>query len=580
MTTPSSRRVVYVGNFQPAYSTENQVARAFRDLGHEIVEQQENQVCWDEIPALVEQVDADLLLWTRTWNLPAAGQAEQVGYSIDAADRALDRLADLGVPTIGFHLDRWWDLERQGQIDEQPWFRCRTLVTADGGHDPEWAAAGIDHVWAPPAVAGDELDLMPAGSPEIQFPEIVFVGSYPYPHPAWAPYREQLVDTIGRAFPGRFRIYPGHGKAIRGAALNRLLRSATVVVGDSCLVPRADGQPVARYWSDRIPETLGRGGCLIHPWVAGLDDEFQDGWQDGIDSDGDLLTYPLGEFDVLVDRIQELLDLPGLAREIARNGSQTVRDRHTYHQRAELILAVAERATPAGKVRLRGGSSTWASFPNRTPDVDDVVDEVWRQEVYAATSPGGAVVLDVGANVGAFSLWAAARGATRVVAVEPVPENLEQLRANVAANPHLADRIEIVDAATGAYAVGPVRVFADGPRSRLLAGAGDDLDPDRIVETRAIPFRDLLATHRPDVVKMDAEGAEYPAFLLGPDGDLGALLGDSVDRVVLEWHSRTDDVGAEFWIGRLVARFLTWGQVSVFGHPATGGYLTASRYRP
>lgn len=46
----------------------------------------------------------------------------------------------------------------------------------------------------------------------------------------------------------------------------------------------------------------------------------------------------------------------------------------------------------------------------------------------------GVTILDVGANQGAFSIWLAQHGAWRVVAVEPVPQVMQRLKANLDLN--------------------------------------------------------------------------------------------------------------------------------------------------
>lgn len=46
----------------------------------------------------------------------------------------------------------------------------------------------------------------------------------------------------------------------------------------------------------------------------------------------------------------------------------------------------------------------------------------------------GVTILDVGANQGAFAIWLATRGAWRVVAVEPVPQVMQRLKANLDLN--------------------------------------------------------------------------------------------------------------------------------------------------
>ncbi|MEY2740591.1 MAG: hypothetical protein RL283_693 [Actinomycetota bacterium] len=60
---------------------------------------------------------------------------------------------------------------------------------------------------------------------------------------------------------------------------------------------------------------------------------------------------------------------------------------------------------------------------------------------------GSAVLWDVGANVGVFSMYAAARG-LRVVAVEPAPQNLLLLALNVAKN-RCGDRVTLLPTALG-----------------------------------------------------------------------------------------------------------------------------------
>jgi FkbM family methyltransferase len=115
----------------------------------------------------------------------------------------------------------------------------------------------------------------------------------------------------------------------------------------------------------------------------------------------------------------------------------------------------------------------------------------------------GSLFVDVGANVGYHSLFAAQLGA-HVVAVEPVPWTLELLRANVWR--HRAD-VEVVDAAAS-DAAGTVWVAID-PTHRSGAQIGD-----QGVEVRAAPLDQLVPEGAVDVLKVDVEGAE-PQVLRG-----------------------------------------------------------------
>lgn len=323
-------RVCYVGNGLPPHSTENHVARALRNRGHVVTFLQENQSrTWR---ALARQAPrADLLLWTRTgWDWPRYGLSH---VDADGLQRqSLARCADAGIPSVGYHLDRWWGLDREGQIATEAFFKVRCLVTADGGHDEQWAKAGIDHAWLPPAISLAET------APGVFRPglasDVAFVGSWQggY-HPEW-PHRAELVAFLRDTYGDRCAFWPKPGRpAVRGRALRNLYASVEVLVGDSCL---AGG--VRAYNSDRIPETLGRGGFLVHPDVAGVTDGTQ------YTAGEHLATWPLGNWGALRQVIDGVLADDEGRRAVAAAGRAHVLARHTYEHRVDqLVELLTER---------------------------------------------------------------------------------------------------------------------------------------------------------------------------------------------------------------------------------------------
>ena len=72
------------------------------------------------------------------------------------------------------------------------------------------------------------------------------------------------------------------------------------------------------------------------------------------------------------------------------------------------------------------------------------------------------VVLDVGANIGVFSIFAASRTAGRVVAIEPCPINIEYLRRNIKAN---SARVEVVPRAASCRSPGGPRTIQTSRRA-------------------------------------------------------------------------------------------------------------------
>jgi len=135
----------------------------------------------------------------------------------------------------------------------------------------------------------------------------------------------------------------------------------------------------------------------------------------------------------------------------------------------------------------------------------------WNPEEYAAFRTAvrpGATVLDVGANVGAYTMlfarWVGASG--QVVAFEPAPASSAGLREHLRLN-GLSDRVEIVEAAVSDRA-GSAAFNSDGVSgaNALVAGAAD---PGAItVATTSLDAFCADRGLRPSVVKVDVEGGE------------------------------------------------------------------------
>ena len=150
-------------------------------------------------------------------------------------------------------------------------------------------------------------------------------------------------------------------------------------------------------------------------------------------------------------------------------------------------------------VNVRGnvGLSLW-HFP-------DLYEEEEREIFCSAIFPG-CTVLDVGANIGLYTLLAAKRGA-RVFAIEADPLNGTMLRHHVKIN-GFEDQVTIFEMAA---IDSPQRVvlyrhpFNLGESNIVEKGA-----PSGVIEGRTI---DSLKLPPIDICKMDIEGAELSALL-------------------------------------------------------------------
>lgn len=240
-------------------------------------------------------------------------------------------LEERGTKTASVHLDVFWGLpEREQWIREgDPLFTTGLVLTADGGSDEKWEAAGVNHRWLPPGT--DTRFVPPQAEPYEELAgKIVFVGSSMGYHDLW-PHRMQMVAFARTHWGPRFVEF-GNGTErgpVRGAELARVYASDCIVIGDFCFAGRWGWQ-----WSDRIPETLGRGGLLCVTHTPGLDFMYESGW--------DLLTWQAGDFEGLAEQIECIDQNPDQFQNIGAQGRKTVWARDTYRHRAKEILDIME----------------------------------------------------------------------------------------------------------------------------------------------------------------------------------------------------------------------------------------------
>lgn len=150
---------------------------------------------------------------------------------------------------------------------------------------------------------------------------------------------------------------------------------------------------------------------------------------------------------------------------------------------------------------------------------------------YGRLGQRGVTILDVGANIGTFSVWLAAHGAWRVIAVEPVPEVLQYLKANLDLNREICGN-RIIPVETAAYDV-HCRMGLAAPLDRGNLG-GTALIPDVDGPIQAAPLDDYqhLWGKVVSLVKIDAQGCDF-AVLKG----LRETLMRHHPVVVFEWEA-------------------------------------------
>lgn len=203
------------------------------------------------------------------------------------------------------------------------------------------------------------------------------------------------------------------------------------------------------------------------------------------------------------------------------------------------------RLRNGGIFEVRGGT-----------DDRHVLFEVFVRQIYATALPPTAVVVDVGANIGAFTISAALAGA-RVLSFEPFPSNFAVLQRNVARS---GVRAELFPMAVSSQAESRELFLPDNDeyvgRFSLHPGRGartirvECTSLDDIVRKNALPRIDLL--------KLDCQGSEYEILFGAGTDTLGRIRSIIVECE--EFPDRTD------WSPEAMSEFLT-----------RHGFTTASR---
>ena len=303
-------RIAFLGNFAVPYSSETHHARSLQTLGHEVVRLQEPSTA---VSVITEQaLRADAFVWIHTH-----------GWDIPGIDFALRAIKNASIPTLTYHLDLWWGLQRQKDVRSSPYWDLDHFFTVDKKM-ADWLTDNtpVKGHYLPAGVFDEECFISTEPSPFAN--DVIFVGSRGY-HPEW-PWRWQLIDWLRDTYGSRFTHIGGDGDSgtLRGAALNAAYSGSKVAVGDTlCL-----GFDYPWYASDRLFEAPGRGGFQIFPRIKGIPELM----------DGTMPFFDFGDFDGLKELIDYYLE-HDQGRETLRTLCHAhVKGHHTYVHRWQTIL--------------------------------------------------------------------------------------------------------------------------------------------------------------------------------------------------------------------------------------------------
>lgn len=209
-------------------------------------------------------------------------------------------------------------MRREMQIRQNPIFKSDIVFSTDGGHDKEFAKAGVNHHLLRQGIFQDEAYI--SKNKYDTGAEIGFIGGL-YEN-IW-PYRVKLTNWLKKTYPRNYKHF-GLRNEIRHDELNRLCATLKLVVGDSVYSEN--------YWSNRVYEVIGRGGVLIMPKIPGLEKEFTPYKH--------YIPYPMGNFDKLKEIIDYYLSHDKEREAIRKAGFEYCKENHTYLHRVKKMLII------------------------------------------------------------------------------------------------------------------------------------------------------------------------------------------------------------------------------------------------
>ena len=134
--------------------------------------------------------------------------------------------------------------------------------------------------------------------------------------------------------------------------------------------------------------------------------------------------------------------------------------------------------------------------------------------------------IDIGANVGSYTILACSAVGARGVAFEPVPGTYERLVENMRLN-HLEKKVKCINKGVGDQQ-GTIAFTSDRDTTNHALASGEQCDNKVTVEVTSLDT--ALAGEDPSLIKIDVEGYETPVL----EGAQESLKNQTLNAVIME----------------------------------------------
>ena len=228
----------------------------------------------------------------------------------------------------------------------------------------------------------------------------------------------------------------------------------------------------------------------------------------------------------------------------------------------------------------------WYEFQTRTKAGYDVtvtdkivIREIFNDNVYQVVDgdlEDTGVVVDIGGNIGAFSIYSAALGAKKVYTFEPDSLNWDILLENIKNNElekvihpiklGVSDKeaeVEFVNGQGASFIRGVKEIPTPEARKKVKEANGE------VIKT--ISLEQVFADNKIancDILKIDCEGSEFD-IIEGASPEIIA----KAKYITMEFHI-TDEVT----FGKMIAKLSLTHNIHIIGKYNMGGQIYAKRY--
>jgi len=312
-------KIAFIGKFKKIYDEEGK-ALSLEKLGHKVIRFDENlfnrgfQAGWNNNDNFLLSYKPDVVMYTK--------------LRIPNALEFVKRMKENNILTVSWFPDmcnvgRWensafninWDTK---DISQCPLANSDLVLLPDGLNQKDWRSLGINQycvrqgIYHESCFVGDKIKDFDK--------DIIFIGTV---NDGFYNYRKPLINFLTEKYGDKFlHLGSNNSDEVRDKQLNDVIKSSKIVVGDSIYVPY--------YWSNRIYETMGRGGFFLHPYVEGIDKEYEVGYHFDI----------YKNLDDLGTKIDSYLKDKKLRNKMAREGMKHTLKNHTLLNRSAQVMNI------------------------------------------------------------------------------------------------------------------------------------------------------------------------------------------------------------------------------------------------